>query len=94
MNKTAFPSVVIDDSKALIIRLIFGNALILFRGLKTRSTRNDRKVFPPESPEKISIRPLSTTMKSRLFQGSLRYEFLWITKPMAITLRTNSSMKM
>ena len=66
-NSTAFTSEGIEPRRDEICFLMLGNALILFRGLKTLKTLSDL-IHEPEAEVKSSIIPMMTTKISIQFQ--------------------------
>lgn len=81
-----------DDSRVPISFLIPGNALIDLRGRRTLNTLKALR-FAPSINGKYSIKLIIMTKKSSQFQGSRRYEFLCIMKPMAMILMLASIIK-
>ena len=71
--------------------LIFGKALILRRGRKTRSVLRARTLNQLRCI--ISSIPVTTTTVSSQFQASFKYAYLWIMRPWAKILSTISMAK-
>ena len=72
-------------------RFMLGTALILLKGLKSLIFLIDFRFGTVGINE---IRPTITTIKSRMFHGSLKYEVLCIKKPNAIILKPASAVYM
>ena len=92
MNATALARFGKEASSDPTSFLMLGKALIDLNGL---NTLNVRRAFNSRAGIlQSSIKPDTTTTKSKLFQGSLKYEFLCTTKPIAMILTTASSVNM
>ena len=87
-NITTEPSLGIDMNSVDTSIRILGIALIDLKGLKTRKTLSD---FRLGTLGKNSTNDTKTTIKSKTFHPSLIYEFLWVTKPIAIIFKAAST---
>ena len=91
-NANTFNRPAKDLKRVVIRKLRLFRALTERIGFRTRSKRIS-VIFPQpvSSPITISNIPMLTIKKSRRFHQSRKYDFLWNTKPIAITLRINST---
>jgi hypothetical protein len=64
-----------------------GTELIVLKGLIILIVRIAETSLPEN---KAPTQPATTTKKSRMFQGSLKYECYLVTKPIAMILRSIS----
>lgn len=80
----------IADNRATIKTLRPSILEIVLRGLKTLKDLRAFNLTSPVLAKKIDTVIWIIITKSRMFHGSLRYEFLFRTKPKPNTLRKNS----
>lgn len=91
IKTTAFKRELTEPTRDETSCLIFGNALMLLNGRKTRKVRSARTLNQLRCI--ISMMPVTTTTKSNQFQASRKYAFLCKIKPWAKILRINSIVK-
>lgn len=87
---TTFAKAGKEFSKDVINLRMLGSAFILLRGLTTLKVLIILRLgkFGTNSNP-----PIITAIKSIQFHGSLKYDFLWIIKPIAMILRRHSIKK-
>ena len=89
-NSSISPRLEIDANKVFTRSFILGIEFIDHSGLRSRNVHKAETL--PRLGCMLSNEVI-TTMKSNQFQASLRYVFLPIMKPNAITLMTHSSVR-
>mmetsp|Transcript_137982 Transcript_137982/g.335369 ORF Transcript_137982/g.335369 Transcript_137982/m.335369 type:complete len:221 (+) Transcript_137982:911-1573(+) len=90
-NTTVYATAGSERRSALMITFMPSLRLIMRSGRKIRPTRSVRPT--PLPPLSMPSHVTNSTMKSRLFHASCRYEPRPKTKPYAITLSKNSIVK-
>jgi len=90
INKTTFAKFGIEFNKTFTSFFIEGIALIVLKGLRILRALIPR--MEADLKGKNSIIDRMTTMKSRIFQPSLRYEFSCITNPLEMIFKMASMM--
>jgi hypothetical protein len=74
---------------------MLGTALIVLKGLSTLRVLRDfiLGILGNEVDVIQSIKPRNTIIKSKIFQPSLKYAFLWNTRPIPIIFKVASTAK-